>query len=753
LSSDKPTPSRNRISLGWTVGIAVVAMSAILPAFILSWVWQQDSAEARLAAASRDLRVLASEAAREQAVRLGQAETWLAGLARLPAIAAGGPGECEAALAGLGAAPAWQRSLAVHGPNGALVCTDAPAGPAGAASASIGDRGYFQAAVGTRRFVVSDLVVGRGTPGHLVLGVLPVSGADGAIRRVLVAGIDAVALGTPRPQAPPGTGPIFLVDSAATIFAQLPAGPDLLGRSLVGTGLEAVQRGAGHVVGAGPDGVRRLYAFAPIPGTRASLVLGQDLAGAADEPGAAALLPLAAAALAGLGLALLVGAALLTAPLRRLGRAAGLGAGTQGLAALEAAVTDLTARLRLREAEAAALAASMARAESAGADATAALAAAGAARSRYALLLGQALRPAVESWQVQLDQFTRDGLLGQAQKQGILQLQAGADGMLAAIQDAQDLAALEAGAVRLAPVPVRLASLVEACAEAVAPLVQAKSLAFGTEIAPLLHPWVAADPHRLRQLLQQLLTQAIRTTQRGEVVLRVAAVAEGMLCFEVSDSGNGLNAAGRDALLRQLAEGAVEEPGPGLELSVVGALVRLMGGRIDCETAPGEGSIFRIDLPLPPAVAGSPVPSRLLVPLGEPLRLLLADDVLSNREVARALLNGAGHSVELVSDGAEAVQAALAADWDAVLLDVHMPIMDGRTAARLIREAGGRRGRVPILAITASATGAEVDDCLAAGMDGYLEKPLRAWELQNTLARLRGLAAARGAATEPGRAG
>ena len=107
-----------------------------------------------------------------------------------------------------------------------------------------------------------------------------------------------------------------------------------------------------------------------------------------------------------------------------------------------------------------------------------------------------------------------------------------------------------------------------------------------------------------------------------------------------------------------------------------------------------------------------------------------------NREVARALLNGAGHAVELVADGAQAVDAALAEDWDAVLLDVHMPVMDGLTAARRIRAAGSRRGRVPILAVTASATPAEVAACLAAGMDAHVEKPLRAWELQNALAAI-----------------
>ena len=306
--------------------------------------------------------------------------------------------------------------------------------------------------------------------------------------------------------------------------------------------------------------------------------------------------------------------------------------------------------------------------------------------------------------------------------------------------DLLELAAIEAGKVALAPAPVRLAGLAEACAALIRPAAAAKGLAFGVELALGAGGWIAADAMRLRQVLLQPAGQCGEIHPVGEVVLRIRPAAEGFTRFEVTDTGSGMTEAECASLFREdlRLPGATQVEGSGLGLAITARLVALMGGTIGCESEPGQGSLFWVELPLPPTEPGveqeGPRPA---LPLGEPLRLLLADDVLANREVARALLHAAGHDVEVAADGAEALQAALAEDWDAVLLDVHMPVMDGLTAARRIRAAPGHRGRVPILAVTASANAAEVAACLDAGMDAHVGKPLRAWEVQNILAGIR----------------
>lgn len=296
--------------------------------------------------------------------------------------------------------------------------------------------------------------------------------------------------------------------------------------------------------------------------------------------------------------------------------------------------------------------------------------------------------------------------------------------------------AIEAGTVAPVPVPLRLAGLAEACAAVVRPAAAAKGLGFGVELAPGTAGWVAADARGLRQILLALLANAVQSTGAGEVVLRIRPGPAGATRFEVSDTGAGLTEAERARLLQEIPHLPAATAGSALGLAASARLVARLGGRIGVESEPGRGSLVWVELPLPPAAPGIEAGPRPSLPLGEPLRLLLADDVLVNREVARILLHGASHVVEVVADGAQAVDAALAGDWDAVLLDVHMPVMDGLTAARLIRAADGPRGRVPIVAVTASATPAEVAACLAAGMDAHVEKPLRAWELQNTLAAI-----------------
>lgn len=425
----------------------------------------------------------------------------------------------------------------------------------------------------------------------------------------------------------------------------------------------------------------------------------------------------------------------ITEALRRLARGdldcrTGIGPARGAFGALAQAVDTLAARL-------AADAAERRRWDAERATAQAAAEAASAAKTRFIGTLSHELRTPLNAILGHAELLRADPTLTPAQQRSAEQITAGGEHLMAMVRELLDLAAIEAGKVVLAPAPVRLAGLAEGCAAMIGPIAAAKGLGFEVDLAPHSAGWVAADAVRLRQVLLNLLGNAVKFTTSSDVVLRISPAAAGRTRFEVADTGPGMTEAECAIIFHEFLRlpAAAQAEGSGLGLAITARLVAMMGGTLGCESEPGQGSLFWVELPLPPAeplaCLAAPPPPRA------PLRLLLADDVLTNREVAKALLQAAGHSVTAVADGEQALALALAEDWDAVLLDVHMPVMDGRTAARLIRTAPGPRGRVPVLAVTASANAAEVAECLAAGMDAHVEKPLRARVLENALAGIR----------------
>ncbi|MFB9971978.1 response regulator [Pseudoroseomonas cervicalis] len=209
------------------------------------------------------------------------------------------------------------------------------------------------------------------------------------------------------------------------------------------------------------------------------------------------------------------------------------------------------------------------------------------------------------------------------------------------------------------------------------------------------------------------------------------------LRLEVEDTGPGVPAEQRHLLFRDFVQLAspVAMPheigiGTGLGLSIAAQLAELMGGRIGYLAGPVRGSVFWVELPLPPAappeaaLAEPREAARLPQPGGLPLRVLVVDDVPANRLVARAMLTSAGHHVTCVEDGAAALAAVQQGQFDLVLMDLQMPVMDGLEATRRIRALPPPRGKVPVLAVTASAMPEQVEACRMAGMDGHLAKPI-----------------------------
>jgi hypothetical protein len=318
--------------------------------------------------------------------------------------------------------------------------------------------------------------------------------------------------------------------------------------------------------------------------------------------------------------------------------------------------------------------------------------------------------------------------------------------LLTILNDILDISQLESGKLQVAPQTVDLLQLVHQVDALMSAQAVAKGLMLRVDVAPDVPRWVRADPTRVRQILFNLLNNALKFTSAGEVALLVRNGTGGQLDFAVTDTGVGMDDATQAKLFQRFMQGD-ERPsrrtsGTGLGLQISRDLARLMGGDITVRSQLGQGSCFTVSLPL--ASVGAPV---LLdddgAPAGQPgtrpLRVLVAEDHAVNRAYLEAVLDKLGHRGVFVTDGHGAVQAvqnqAPEAPFDIVLMDLHMPDMDGFTAARAIRAMSGPRGRVPIVALTADAFQTSRELAREAGMDGFLTKPAHLPQLRDALQR------------------
>jgi PAS domain S-box-containing protein len=250
---------------------------------------------------------------------------------------------------------------------------------------------------------------------------------------------------------------------------------------------------------------------------------------------------------------------------------------------------------------------------------------------------------------------------------------------------------------------------------------------------------VVGDRMRLQQVLLNLVGNAIKFTEQGEVEVSVRPLwqdGEGWLEFAVRDTGIGIPPSGQERLFQSFAQAdasmARRFGGTGLGLSICKSLVEMMGGRIRVESEVGKGSTFRFTVRLPLA---NELPADIDTPVAVPatacaqLRILLAEDNPANQKLATYVLQDRGHLVEIAGDGQEATRLTEFTSYDVILMDVQMPGMNGLEATAAIRKREDGSRRVPIIAMTAHAMKGDREKCLAAGMDGYLSKPIDAHEM------------------------
>ena len=322
---------------------------------------------------------------------------------------------------------------------------------------------------------------------------------------------------------------------------------------------------------------------------------------------------------------------------------------------------------------------------------------------------------------------------------------ASAQSLLGLLNDILDLSKIEAGRLDIAAIDFDPRQLIQDLVDSVGVLARQKSIDLRVRVASRVPAVVNGDPLRLRQVLMNLLGNALKFTERGSVTVELDCAQEGSglrLTGTVTDTGIGIPAGKQNVIFDAFAQadGSTTRRfgGTGLGLTICKRLLELMNGAIAVESRPGQGSTFRFDLeartselgalpPVAPAAARPPAPHRM--------NILLAEDNAVNQKLVVRLLERSGHTVRVASNGREAVRFFAEDRYDAVLMDVQMPEMDGLEATRLIRQwESGTGHRAPVIALTAHAMAGDKEMCLDAGMDAYLSKPIDPKILADTLA-------------------
>lgn len=343
-------------------------------------------------------------------------------------------------------------------------------------------------------------------------------------------------------------------------------------------------------------------------------------------------------------------------------------------------------------------------------------------------------------------------------------IQTCSDTLLALINDVLDLSKLEAGKVDLEEVGYQLGDLVDEVLTLVAYRRRHSRAAVTAEVGATVPRWLRGDPVRVRQVLTNLVDNAVKFTEEGHVSIRVDWApdqAQGdRLRFEVEDTGIGIEAEALDDLFSRFTQADSSTTrrfgGSGLGLAISKHIVEMMDGSIGVRSRPGEGSTFWFELPVSRATASEMVPRREPTPQPQPLqrphalgvqaaaheaparsrgRVLVVDDNEVNLMIAGRLVSRMGYEVAVARGGLEALDIARASRFDLILMDCHMPGMDGFATSRELKRAGGASSGSPIAALTACAMPEDRRRCEDAGMDAYIAKPVDSRKLEALLAR------------------
>ena len=363
--------------------------------------------------------------------------------------------------------------------------------------------------------------------------------------------------------------------------------------------------------------------------------------------------------------------------------------------------------------------------------------AANAAKSEFLATMSHEIRTPLNGV-LGMVQVMKHDHLPAAQRERLEVVGQSGEALLIILNDILDLSKIEAGKLELEVADFDLEALASGVQNIFEPLADAKDLVFSLTIDPGLAGLYRGDAVRVRQVLSNLVSNAVKFTSAGAVDVAIGA-SDGGLRFSVSDTGIGLNPEQIASLFDKFVQADSSTTrrfgGTGLGLAICRELVVAMGGQITAEGAPGVGSRFTVVLPLP-RVGDAPTPSATATPESQDydartVRILAAEDNAVNQLVLRALLGQAGLEPEIVGDGLQAVRAWEDGDWDLILMAIQMPVRDGLAATRRIREREAETGRAPtpILALSANAMTHQLETYRAAGMNGSVAKPIEVGQL------------------------
>ena len=356
------------------------------------------------------------------------------------------------------------------------------------------------------------------------------------------------------------------------------------------------------------------------------------------------------------------------------------------------------------------------------------------AKSEFVAAMSHEVRTPLHGVLGYADLLSEERALSSGARLSVERIRGAGKALLTVVNDILDFSKIEAGQMHIAPRPFAPVALIDNTVSIVRRSAEAKGLTLGVSIDPVVPAWLLGDEDRLRQVLLNLLNNAVKFTARGRIDLGVAVDAMATdavhLRCSVRDTGIGIPADKRDRLFQRFSQvdSSIKRDygGSGLGLAISKALIERMGGVIGVASEAGRGSTFWFTLDLSiatePMIAAEPLSTRST---RSGRRLLLAEDVPLNQDLAKAILERAGHSVDVVGDGAAAIAAVQASAYDVVLMDVQMPGMDGMSATRHIRTLDGAAARVPIIAMTANVLPEQVAEFRTAGMDDHVGKPFR----------------------------
>jgi len=363
------------------------------------------------------------------------------------------------------------------------------------------------------------------------------------------------------------------------------------------------------------------------------------------------------------------------------------------------------------------------------------------AKSEFLATMSHEIRTPMNGVLGSLDLLRRSGLDdGQDSLVGVMQ--ASAEHLLTIINDILDFSKIEAGRMELEQEPFRLAETMENALGASRIAATLNGVQLEARFDPELPQVVVGDSHRLRQIVMNLVGNAVKFTKHGSIVVDVTPAGEGRVRFAVVDTGIGIS---EPALAHIFDEFSQEERGTtrrfggtGLGLAICKRLVELMGGELTVASTLGVGSTFSFAIDLP-AGSATELVARVESSVGgdpiEPRSVLVVDDNAVNLMMTRRMLESLGHIVACASNGREALERLAEVPFDVIFMDCSMPEMDGYEATEAIRGLTDDRAYTPVIALTANALDGDRERCLAAGMDDFVTKPVRLSELAAAISR------------------